>query len=80
VTFNSAGRPDHVSQRGDAKIVKGLLVLSPLESSEGGVRFLEEAQAQVPYRLFGRPRQKTQGELDHVIERGRRIIAGRKTA
>jgi ribosomal protein L4 len=34
----------------------------------------------VPYRLFGRPRQKTRGELDHVIERGGRMIAGPKTA
>jgi hypothetical protein len=29
----------------DAKIVKGLLILSPLEPSEGGVRLLEEIQA-----------------------------------
>jgi len=75
-------RSDHAPQppERDAKIVKGLLVVSPLEPSEGGTRLLEEAQAQVPYRLFGRPRQKTRGELDHVIERGGGIIAGPKTA
>jgi hypothetical protein len=63
--------------------VKGLFVVSPLEPSEGGIRLLEEAQAQVPYRLFGRPREKTWGELDHVIHRwvrSWRIIAGAKTA
>ena len=74
--------PDHASKppEGDAEIVKSLLVVFLLEASEGGVRLLEETQAQVPYRLFGRPRQKTRGELDHGIERDPRIIAGPKTA
>jgi hypothetical protein len=37
----------------------------------------------VPYRLCGRPRQKTRGELDQGIHRrvrSSRIIAGPKTA
>ena len=65
-------RPEQASHppERDAKIVKGLLVVSRLEPSEGGIRFLQEAQTQVSYRLFGRPRQKTRGELNHDIEKG----------